>query len=278
VTAIRTIRLLTPALLLAALAAGCQQKMAEQPYYRPYESSEFYKDDDHRSNRPLDPHAIHRAQPLENDALATGWTEDEWKRMWAKGAEPVKPTVVQLNQLMDRAVAFGAPRYDQRKEGEPKVYVEAFPFEITPKDLRIGAERYSIYCVECHGPMGNGKGKIWERGYLKPTSYHTHKIEPYEPDESGEVLLGFSRGYWRWGIQIPLREVPPGYIFTVISQGYGGMADYAAQIKPADRWRIAAYVRALQFSQNAEYKDLPEEIKKQIDAGATKTEGGTHEH
>ena len=287
-TAPRPLTLFALLLVSAALSAGCQQKMANAPYYRPLEPSEFFPDS--RSNRPIEPHTIHRAQAIENDPLVTGWTGDEWKAMWDEQARsrrlPFTP-VVQLSPDQERELAFGAPRYDQRPDRpkedkvypkQHKVYVEEFPFAITKDDLRRGAERYSIYCVECHGPMGNGKGKIWERGYLKPTSFHTHKIDAYEPDESGDVMLGYSRQYWRWGIKIPMGDVPHGYIFEVITKGFGGMGDYAAQIPPADRWRIIAYIRALQYSQNAELKDLPDEIKKQITEGEKKTEGGSHEH
>ena len=52
-------------------------------------------------------------------------------------------------------------------------------------------------------------------------------------------------------LHIPMREVPVGYIYEVITKGYGGMPSYSAQISPADRWRIVAYVRALQYSQHA---------------------------
>ncbi|HJZ56487.1 MAG TPA: cytochrome c [Gemmataceae bacterium] len=265
--ALRRLVSLSPLLLvsLSAFAAGCQQKMAEQPYYRPYDPSEFFTDG--RSARPLERGVVHRAQRLDSDPLVTGLTADEWARFWKwegrdnKAPAPIDPAAKDAPAKIEaqaRELAFGAPRYDQRKPGEPKVYAEEFPFEITEADLRRGQDRFSVFCAVCHGPLGNGKGKIWERGYLKPTSYHTTKVEPNEPAEeregrwydvgAGEIPLGYSRGYWRWGIEIPVREVPPGYIFEVITKGYGAMPDHASQIKPEDRWRIAAYVRVLMFS------------------------------
>ncbi len=54
-----------------------------------------------------------------------------------------------------------------------------------------------------------------------------------------------------------LRAAPLGHFFNVISNGYGAMPDYSAQITPADRWAIAAYIRALQLSQNAQRTDVP---------------------
>ena len=66
-----------------------------------------------------------------------------------------------------------------------------------------------------------------------------------------------SRGYGRWGIPIPVRDVPVGYIFEVITRGFGAMPDHAAQIPPADRWRIVAYVRTLQYAQKPEMGTAP---------------------
>jgi hypothetical protein len=80
-----------------------------------------------------------------------------------------------------------------------------------------------------------------ERGFLPPPNFHTDASRGFsfykDPDGPGTF-------------RIPLREVPVGYIFEVITRGYGGMPEYATQIPIADRWRIAAYVRALQLSQN----------------------------
>jgi mono/diheme cytochrome c family protein len=245
--------LLSVSCLLVALATGCQQKMAQMPFYKPYEPTDSFPDG--RSNRPLEPGVIHRAQPLEESPLVSGLTAEEWTRARRTGVAPKADGAAPPPGAPgpEREMAIGAPRYDPRQAGEPKVYNAEFPFEITSADLLRGQERFTIYCAVCHGPLGNGKGKIWERGYLKPTSYHTEKVSEYEPDETGpDVPLGFSRGYARWGIRIPVREVPVGYIFEVITRGFGAMPDHAAQIPPADRWRIIAYVRTLQYAQKPE--------------------------
>ncbi len=234
-------------LALAALGTGtgCQQKMAQQPYYKPYEPTESFPDG--RSNRPLEPGTISRGQRFDNDPLMTGLTKDEWKRSREQAA--AAPKVDVPNDTQNRETAFGAPRFDP-KGGDPKVYVSDYPIAIGAPELRRGQEVFLQKCAMCHGPLGNGNGKIRERGYLNPTSFHTEKVDPNEPNEPTETPLGFSRGYWRWGVQIPLREVPPGYVFEVITKGYGGMPNYAAQIPPADRWKVTAYVRALQLSQH----------------------------
>ena len=53
-----------------------------------------------------------------------------------------------------------------------------------------------------------------------------------------------------------LRAVGLGHYFNVISNGYGSMPEYSAQVIPADRWAIAAYIRALQLSQSAQRSDV----------------------
>ena len=105
-----------------------------------------------------------------------------------------------------------------------------FPFPIDRQALRRGQERYNIFCSPCHDRVGTGQGMIVQRGYRPPPSFHIDR----------------------------LRAAPPGHFFDVISRGFGAMPDYAAQIPARDRWMIAAYIRALQLSQNANIGDLPE--------------------
>jgi mono/diheme cytochrome c family protein len=103
------------------------------------------------------------------------------------------------------------------------------PFPVTAQDLARGRDRFNIYCAPCHGRVGDGNGFIPTRGYRQPPSFHIDR----------------------------LRKVPIGYFFDVDTNGYGVMPDYAAQIEVHDRWRIAAYIRALQLSQNAHANDIP---------------------
>jgi len=94
--------------------------------------------------------------------------------------------------------------------------------------LARGQERYNIYCQPCHSKLGDGNGMIVQRGYKRPPSFHVQR----------------------------LKNAPLGWFYDVISNGFGGMPDYAAQVKPADRWAIATYIRALQLSQNAQESDV----------------------
>ncbi|MDE1178775.1 MAG: c-type cytochrome [Edaphobacter sp.] len=106
---------------------------------------------------------------------------------------------------------------------------DGMPYKVTPAVLERGQERYNVYCTPCHSRVGNGKGMVVERGYYAATSFHSYR----------------------------LRSAPLGHFFNVMSNGYGAMPDYAAQITPVDRWAIAAYIRVLQLSQNATQSDVP---------------------
>ena len=108
-------------------------------------------------------------------------------------------------------------------------FVEAFPFAISHDDLARGQERYNIYCTPCHGRLGDGNGMVVQRGLRQAASYHNDR----------------------------LRQEKIGYFFDVITNGFGAMQGYAEQVPVGDRWLIAAYVRALQFSQNAKIDDVP---------------------
>ncbi|HTW49471.1 MAG TPA: cytochrome c [Acidobacteriaceae bacterium] len=103
------------------------------------------------------------------------------------------------------------------------------PFPVTMQVLERGQERFNIYCTPCHSRVGNGAGMIVERGYKPAGNFHDAKR---------------------------LAE-PLSHYFYVMTNGYGAMPDYKAQIEPQDRWAIAAYIRALQLSQSATTADVP---------------------
>jgi mono/diheme cytochrome c family protein len=107
------------------------------------------------------------------------------------------------------------------------------PFPVTLEVLARGQERYNVYCTPCHSRVGNGGGMIVQRGY----------------SPAGNFLGGRLRG------------VGLGHFFNVISNGYGSMPDYASQLTPADRWAVAAYIRALQLSQSAQRSDVPSGVE-----------------
>jgi hypothetical protein len=112
----------------------------------------------------------------------------------------------------------------------------SFPLPVTLELLERGEGRYKIFCTPCHGLQGDGNGMIVMRGMKHPPSYHQDR----------------------------LRQVPNGYIYDVITNGFGAMLGYSAQIPPRDRWAIIAYVRALQLSRNAKVSDLPPSVREKV--------------
>jgi mono/diheme cytochrome c family protein len=110
------------------------------------------------------------------------------------------------------------------------------PYPMTADLVRRGRERYSIYCAPCHSPVGDGDGRIVERGFPRPPSYHIAR----------------------------LREAPDRHFYDVMTNGYGIMYSYADRVSPPDRWAIVAYVRALQLSQHADAARLPPDVRAKL--------------
>ncbi len=143
---------------------------------------------------------------------------------------PVRGTVPRLdNALLDAEQLDPASYYLSGKHGV--TYGNELPFPLTRQVLERGQERYNIYCSPCHARVGDGNGMIVQRGFKHPPSFHAPR----------------------------LRNAPLGYFYEVMSNGLGAMPDYAAQVKPDDRWSIAAYIRALQLSQDASVADVAPE-------------------
>jgi mono/diheme cytochrome c family protein len=112
-----------------------------------------------------------------------------------------------------------------------------FPMPVTAEVMARGRERFEIFCAPCHGRSGEGNGMIVQRGFRKPPSYHEQR----------------------------LRDQPVGYFFDVMTNGFGAMQDYSAQVPVADRWAIAAYIRAIQLSHNARVEDVPADRRGELD-------------
>ena len=136
-------------------------------------------------------------------------------------ARPPLPGTVARGDLRDDAVLYTGKENDAS--------ASTFPFPIDERVMARGQERFNIYCTPCHGLTGEGDGMIVQRGFSRPPSLLTAR----------------------------LREMPPGHYFEVMTNGFGAMPDHAAQIKPADRWAIAAYIRALQLAGSATIDDVP---------------------
>ncbi|HKI11438.1 MAG TPA: cytochrome c [Candidatus Acidoferrum sp.] len=143
-------------------------------------------------------------------------------------------------QLIENTVARGSVENDSLFVPKDS---NAFPLPVTLALLQRGQERYNIFCTPCHGVQGDGQGMVAVRGMKHPPSYHQDR----------------------------LRQEPNGYIYDVVTNGFGAMYGYSAQIPPRDRWAIIAYVRALQLSRNAHVADLPAALREKLMAqGAAK--------
>jgi mono/diheme cytochrome c family protein len=140
---------------------------------------------------------------------------------------------------VEGTVPRGYLRLDEHLYGGTVASVPAdrLPVPLTRQLLVRGQERYDIYCSPCHDRLGNGQGMIVRRGFSPPPSFHDER----------------------------LRLAPIGHFFIVMTEGYGTMPDYAAQVPPHDRWAIAAYIRALQLSQHATLAELSEEERRRIE-------------
>jgi mono/diheme cytochrome c family protein len=148
--------------------------------------------------------------------------------------QPVEGTVAR--GTMDEDTAFY-----EGKDAAGKDIAE-FPIAVDKGVILRGQQRYDIYCSPCHGRIGNGLGMIVRRGFKQPPSYHIDR----------------------------LRNAPVGHFYDVISNGYGAMLNYASQVQPRDRWAIIAYIRALQYSENANINDLPAEARAKVPAAGAR--------
>jgi mono/diheme cytochrome c family protein len=138
-----------------------------------------------------------------------------------RSARPLVPGTVARGTLREDTVFYTG------KAG--KDFVREIPVPVTAALIERGRTEFEIYCSPCHGRTGRGDGMVVQRGFKAPPSYHTDQ----------------------------LRQMPIGYFYDVITNGFGAMADYSAQVAPADRWAIAAYIRTLQLSEHAPLDLVP---------------------
>jgi len=204
--------------MMAGLLAlsGCQQKMAAQPSLRPDQPTGFL------------PGGTSCQKPVEG-TVARGHLRTDFPLFTGRRAPfvPLATTPPAANELgnTNRDSGDQSGTLATLLAGEMSEYedvVDELPIPLSLSTVQHGRDRYMIYCVVCHDAAGTGHGKIVERGYTEPPSYHIDR----------------------------LRRAPSGHLFRVISDGYGSMPSYAEQIPARDRWAIVAYVRALQLSQH----------------------------
>jgi mono/diheme cytochrome c family protein len=183
----------------AFTACGVRFDMEDQPRYKAYKKSEFFADK--RASRDFPEGTVARGQLRDNTAFFTGQIEN-----------PDPNAAVQTTvDASGNTLVSSFPNA-----------IDEFPIPMSKELIDRGQERYNIYCIVCHGPVGAGDGMIVRRGFTQPPTYHDDR----------------------------LRNAPVGHFYDVISNGWGKMNGYAFSIQPVDRWAIVAYIRALQVSQD----------------------------
>jgi len=219
------------------LFAGCRQDMQDQPRYEAYEGSKFFADG--QASRPYVEGTVARGHLREDTAFYQGRRAaagGQQQQQGAGGTQGVLQTTTPNSPAADAGSVPGGDVNVRGNAGGPvgvtagetqgagrDGLVNEFPFAITKADLDRGQERFQAYCQMCHGATGFGDGMIVRRGFRRPPSFHDER----------------------------LRTEPLGHFFDVITNGWGAMASYSDLVPADDRWRIIAYIRALQLSQNS---------------------------
>jgi hypothetical protein len=197
---LRSKALLLTVFCLLSVAAGCRYDMQDQPRYKAFKKNDFFGDN--RAMRDLPEGTVARGNLREDKAFYQGKKE---------GASTAPTTAAPVTDASGNTVVTSFPDA-----------IDEFPVPVTKELIDRGEQRYKIFCIVCHGPVGNGDGMIVRRGFSKPPTYHDDR----------------------------LRNAPVGHFFDVMTNGFGRMNSYASQIPVPDRWAIVAYIRALQISQN----------------------------
>jgi mono/diheme cytochrome c family protein len=157
--------------------------------------------------------------------------------------KPYQPSAYHADGLAMRApppgtVAHGAAGVAAAETGlgPDGVPLPRIPVAVTPALLETGRRRFDVHCAVCHGLLGDGESQVaLVMSLRRPPSLHLY------------------------------RDVPDGYLYQVISQGFGLMPAYAADLPPQERWGVVAYVRALQLSQRAPVGALPAPVRSELE-------------
>ena|GEM_PF-190050 len=249
------------------LLTGCRMDMQDQPKYKTYRAGDRKYGVNGASVRPLVEGTVPRRGTGaeyrdDDDYFYTGKSASGQPGSGAQtggttggvgAAAPSMPAGMSVNSLAGASevvrgnTAGGVPgAREDAATGGPDV----FPIHIDEEALRRGRERYQIYCTACHGMTGEGDGMIVRRGFRRPPSFYDDRLQD--------------------GV------TPAAHFFDVITNGWGAMPDYSAQIAHEDRWKIIAYIRALQLSRRVKFEELSPEEQQKVRGGA-RNPGGGHE-
>jgi mono/diheme cytochrome c family protein len=233
--------------------AACRMDMQDQPRYEYYEPGDKKFFPDGASSRPTVEGTVPRqAGPYrdQEDYLYTGKAAGgqgggtgaalpAMQTGVATGAQAGASTLVRGN------VSGGVPgAREATATGGPDV----FPVPIDKAALERGRDRYQIFCSACHGLTGEGDGMIVRRGFQRPPSFYDDRLQE--------------------------GTTPASHFFDVITNGWGAMPDYAASVPAEDRWKIIAYLRALQLSRRLKVDELSPDEQNRVRTEAQQPPAG----
>jgi mono/diheme cytochrome c family protein len=236
---------------LAFCLAGCRQDMQDTPRYEAYEAGSEKFSERGAASRTLVEGTVPRGF-LREDALfhtGRGGAAQGAGGAATQGASMIPGVGTAVGAVSPGAgagsvpgavnvrgnVAGGAPG------ATPTAAPDVFPFPVDAAVLKRGQDRFNAFCVMCHGGAGDGDGMIPRRGFQRPPSFHDDRLQEGASDA--------------------------GHFFDVITNGWGAMPAYAYMIPPEDRWKIIAYVRALQLSRRLNQNELSEDQRAKVASG-----------
>ena len=149
-------------------------------------------------------------------------------------ARPLPAGTIARGHLRLEKDLYTGQVYDAKLKAD--IYINYIPIKITHDDVVRGQEKYNIYCAVCHGATGGGDGMIVTRGMIRPPSFVA--LDRQLSDR-----------------EVNVQRAPVGHYYDVITNGYGAMYSYNDRVAVDDRWRIVAYIKALQVSQGRRPED-----------------------
>ncbi len=171
--------------------------------------------------------ACPRLDPMQRQQKYKAYVPSEYYPDGAAMRQP-PPGTVQYGSVVDASLSIGAG-----PDGKP---LGRMPVDVTADLLTLGRKRFDVYCAVCHGVLGDGESQVaLNMSLRRPPSLHE------------------------------FRDVPDGFLYQVVSRGFGLMPSYAYELSMRDRWAIVAYVRALQLSQHATVEQVPPEARRRLE-------------
>lgn len=242
-------RLLFVTALAVFALAGCRQDMQDTPRYEAYEAGDVKFSQEGASSRTLVEGTVPRGYLREDSYFYTGREDGD-----AASADAARIRATGAAGGQAGAESSAGARQGGLSEGASMMGggADRFPFPVTMEVLKRGQDRYNAFCAMCHGMTGEGDGMIVRRGFRKPPSFHEDRLQA--------------------------GQTPVGHYFDVITNGWGAMPSYAEMVPAEDRWKIIAYVRALQLSRRAKVDDVPVSERGRLQAPPAPAGGPQQQH